>query len=76
MKQGRAPRRYDGYKVEPRPRALIPAGVAEIGIAQGNHVTEQGETGYHGVGMHQGRGFKAPRNANQTTHKAGSQGRS
>lgn len=76
MRQGRASRdNNDGRKVEPRPRAIVPAGVAEIGIAQGNHVTDHGSTGYGGVNMYGGRGFKSPRDRSVEIHRGGSQGK-
>jgi hypothetical protein len=45
-------------KTEPRSHAKVVAGVAQIGTAQGNHVTEQGSTGYGGVSPNAGRGFQ------------------
>ena len=73
MKQGSGMMSHMGMKVEPRPMAMRPAGVAQIGIAQGTHVMDKGEM--HGAfeRMHAGRGFKAPHDTSVTHHKCGSQ---
>jgi hypothetical protein len=75
MRQGRASRHVTEVKVEPTPHSIVPAGVAQLGQAQGNHITDQGHTGYHGVNPNAGRGFKAPMDAGRQVHKSGSQGR-
>ena len=73
MKQGSGTSSHSGGKVEPRSMAIRPAGVAQIGIAQGTHVMDKGEM--HGAfeRMHAGRGFKAPMDMSVTHHKGGSQ---
>jgi hypothetical protein len=77
MRQGRASRSGPGNrKIEPRPHAIHPGGVAQLGEHTGNHTTEHGATGYRGEEMHKGRGFKAPHDAGRTIHRGGSQGRS
>jgi len=75
MKQGRASRdgRYGG-KVEPKPHAINPGGVAQLGQMQGSHVTSHDDTNYHGDPMHAGRGYKSPMIKSQS-HNRGSQGR-
>lgn len=84
MRQGRASRdNNDGWKREPRPRAIVPAGVAQLGQRQGNHVTEQGSTRYGGVDMAGGKGYKAPSGpaassgvgGGRDIHRSGSQGK-
>jgi hypothetical protein len=84
MRQGRASR--DGsysWKVEPKARAKVPAGVAQLGQRQGNHVTTQGSTEYGGVDMAGGKGYEPPKGpaaqsgvgGGRDIHRAGSQGR-
>lgn len=76
MKQGRASRDVmESGKREPRPRAVIPSGVAQYGKAMGDHVTGQGATGYRGTNpFGGGRGYKAPGIKNDSKN-GGSQGR-
>ncbi len=52
-------------KQEPKPRAVNPAAVSELGVHQVR--TKQ-------ISMYEGRGYKAPM-ASPTTHKSGSQGK-
>ena len=52
-------------KVEPKPMAVNPAAVSELGVHQVR--TKQ-------ISMYEGRGYKAPM-ASPTTHKSGSQGK-
>lgn len=75
MRQGSASRTVTEVKVEPRSKAIIPAGAAQIGIRIGNHITDHGSTGYGGVPLGAGRGFKAPRDVGVTVHRGGSQGK-
>ena len=76
MKQGRA--RVDGpadRKVEPRSRAVNPAGVAQIGNSQGNHATDTQRILRGAVeNVYAGRGYKAPMRSVNTSN-SGSQGR-
>ena len=75
MKQGRASHSGSGAtKVEPRPQAMNPAGVAQIGIMLGNHVTDGGPASNPAVSIHAGRGLKAPM-VGSTSHHCGSQGK-
>jgi len=84
VRQGRASRDNNaGWKVEPKPRAIVPAGVAQLGQRQGNHITEQGSTQYGGVDMAGGKGYKPPQGpaassgvgGGRDIHRAGSQGK-
>lgn len=75
MKQGRASVHSSGsQKTEPRSMAINPGGVAQIGEALGNHVTDSTKRLDPVEAMHQGRGYKAP-SIPSTTHRGGSQGR-
>jgi hypothetical protein len=66
MKQGQASSSGMGAtKVEPRPRAVCPEAVANIGLQQ---IT------YKKIPMYEGRGLKAPM-AGEEVHHCGSQGR-
>jgi hypothetical protein len=52
-----------GRKVEPRPRAVSPGAVSQIGSSMGNHVTEVGrEMNPRGASepLYSGQGYKAP----------------
>jgi hypothetical protein len=76
MKQGRASRDVDeGWKREPRPRAMNIDAVSQIGQAMGNHITERRGTadGYL-KNIYAGRGYTAPMRS-QSTKKGGSQGK-
>lgn len=85
MKQGRASRDVSESRSynHPRTHAIVPAGVAQLGQRQGNHVTEQGSTQYGGVDMAGGKGYEPPQGPSQRSgvgggrdiHRAGSQGR-
>lgn len=77
MRQGRASSSGPGAgKVEPRPHAISPAGVSQIGSSMGNHATDSTKI-LHGASkpMYQGRGFEAPKPDGVTIHHGGSQGR-
>ena len=75
MKQGRASHSGSGAtKVEPRPQAINPGGVGQLGIMQGNHVTDGRPANNAIEPIHAGRGLKAPM-VGQTSHHAGSQGK-
>ncbi len=66
MKQGQA--RVDGSagtKVEPKPRAVCPESVANIGLQK---------VYYKPIPIYEGRGLKAPM-AGEEVHHCGSQGR-
>lgn len=66
MKQGQASSSGMGStKVEPKPRAVSPEAVANIGLQK---------VYYKPIPLYEGRGLKAPM-AGQTQHKTGSQGR-
>ena len=65
MKQGMGNSRSGQQKVEPKPKAINPGTVADIGLQQ---VRTRGHKDL-------GRGYKAPMNKSQTTRKGGSQGR-
>src|SRR6516165_8969472 len=47
-------------KVEPRPRAVSPGGVAQLGNAQGSHVTRGEESDYRGDPFYRGKGYATP----------------
>lgn len=75
MKQGRATRDGSaGTKVEPKPRAVNPAAVEQLGTMLGNHVEGRGTLPGASVPLYEGRGLKAPM-AGQTNHPSGSQRR-
>jgi hypothetical protein len=75
MKQGSGHSTHSQGKVEPKPHAINPGGVAQLGIMQGNHVTGEGASVNGAVeAMHKGRGYSAPK-AGEDTHHCGSQGR-
>jgi hypothetical protein len=44
-------------KAEPRPRAINPSSVAQLGALVGDHVTNKGSTGYKGEELVRGKGF-------------------
>lgn len=76
MRQGRASRDVsEGGKREPRSHAMNPPGIAQYGIAKGDHVTDGGGTGYRGEPKHVGRGYSAPHDDGRKVHPSGSQGR-
>jgi hypothetical protein len=66
MKQGRAPTRMAGGKVEPNSRAIDPGAVSELGIHQVHIRTIPS--------LDAGRGYKAPM-ASSSIHHCGSQGK-
>lgn len=71
--QGRADRFGPaGQKIDPRPQAINPGGVSQIGISIGDH-SEKGDTNYRGESMNAGRGYRAP-SIGSKTHNSGSQG--
>lgn len=75
MKQGSGKTVVE-VKREPHPRAINPAGVAQMGNHVGNHVTEKGTPVNKAVEhMHAGRGFTAPKDDGRTIHHGGSQKR-
>lgn len=75
MKQGQADRSgMGGTKVEPKSTAVPPAYTAQIGLQQGDHVTDGDSPPYKTVQMDAGQGLKAPM-ASETCHVAGSQGK-
>jgi hypothetical protein len=48
-------------KAEPRPRAMSPGGVAQLGALVGDHVTHKGKsTGYRGEDLIRGKGYSGP----------------
>jgi hypothetical protein len=47
-------------KVEPRPKAVNPGYVGQLGNKQGNHTTDKRSTGYTGEKMSLGRGYATP----------------
>jgi hypothetical protein len=47
-------------KVEPRPRAVHPGGVGQLGEMQGSHVTRGEESNYRGDPFYRGRGYATP----------------
>jgi hypothetical protein len=48
-----------GYRYGQQKKRTIPAGVAQLGQRQGNHITEKGSTPYGGVDLFAGTGFKS-----------------
>jgi hypothetical protein len=47
-------------KVEPRPRAVHPGGVAQLGNKQGSHVTRGEDSNYRGDPFYRGKGYATP----------------
>ena len=47
-------------KVEPRPRAVHPGGVAQLGNKQGSHVTRGQDSSYRGDPFYRGKGYATP----------------
>jgi hypothetical protein len=47
-------------KVEPRPRAVHPGGVGQLGNKQGDHITRGGSSGYRGDPFYRGKGYATP----------------
>jgi hypothetical protein len=47
-------------KTEPRPRAVHPGGVGQLGQKQGSHVTRGEESNYRGDPFYRGRGYATP----------------
>jgi hypothetical protein len=76
MKQGRASRDVDeGWKREPRPRAINIDAVSQIGQSMGNHVTDRRHSvADYTKNIYAGRGYTAPMRS-QSTKKGGSQGK-
>jgi hypothetical protein len=75
-----------GVKVEPRPYAIRPAGVAQVGVSIGTHVTGRGKEMFGAFErVKDGSGYSPPAGptsgagqgpgANRTTHPRGSQGK-
>ena len=69
-------------KGEPRPRAINPGAVADLGIAKGNHTTD-GDLPYRARPLDAGRGYQTPvgptaavpgPGGGRTIHQRGSQG--
>jgi len=85
MKQGKATRdvKESLHWPIPQAKAIVPAGVAQLGQRQGNHITDKGSTQYGGVDMAGGKGYEAPKGPAQQSgvgggrdiHRCGSQGR-
>lgn len=75
MKQGQASSsRPEGRKMEPSPEAKHPGGVANLGLAQGNHASDCGTFTPKITSIDAGRGYMAPGVAS-TSNKSGSQGK-
>ena len=71
----------EGRKVEPRPHAVSPGSVSQIGSSMGNHATEMGAKMKPWGGsepLYSGRGYSTPTGANVNAKpavmKSGSQG--
>lgn len=74
MMQGRASSSKMGStKVEPMPKAVSPAAVADMGIMKGNHA-DTGDMPFTSRPVYMGRGLQAPM-AGCTTYHCGSQGK-
>lgn len=77
MKQGRATTSSTGStKVEPNSKGVNVTGVAQLGIMQGNHISDCDAPNqkYRSEPLYEGRGLKAPM-VGETSHRSGSQGR-
>ena len=64
----------NGRKTEPISHTINPAAVAQIGLAQGNHVTDHGKVSNPSKILYPGRGIEAPKDSS-VSHHCGSQGR-
>lgn len=73
MKQGQATNSTPDRKTEPRSVAVCPAGVANLGLAQGDHA-DCGDFTPRMTPLYEGRGYAAP-DIRATTNKSGSQGK-
>lgn len=47
-------------KTEPRPRAINPSAVHQIGNMLGDHLTDKSSTGYRGEQLVRGKGYSGP----------------
>ena len=47
-------------KAEPRPRAINPSAVNQLGNLVGDHATHEGSTGYRGEELVRGKGYSGP----------------
>jgi hypothetical protein len=47
-------------KIEPRPKAVHPGGVGQLGNMQGSHVTRGEESNYRGDPFYRGKGYATP----------------
>lgn len=47
-------------KAEPRPRAMSPGAVSQLGNKVGDHVTNKASTGYRGEELVRGKGYSGP----------------
>ena len=54
-----------------RPAGGIPAGVAQIGASQGNHITSKGATPYRGEPLHNERNFQPVKFGNEVALNVG-----
>jgi hypothetical protein len=72
-------------KVEPKPRAVHPGGVGQLGNMQGSHVTRGEDSNYRGDPFYRGKGYATPVGptdnvaavgvgGGRTTYASGSQG--
>lgn len=73
MKQGSGNSRAGDQKREPMSSAVMPGGVANIGLAQGDHADGK-DFVPRITPLYSGRGYQAPAIAS-TSHKCGSQGK-
>jgi hypothetical protein len=58
-------------RVETGAKAKVVAGVAQLGQAAGNHVTERGATSYGGVSMRGGAGYNPVKYGNEVALNVG-----
>ena len=47
-------------KTEPRPRAINPSAVNQLGNLLGDHITNKSSTGYRGENLVRGKGYSGP----------------
>jgi len=65
---------HPSYRTGSGAKAKVVAGIAQLGQAQGNHVTEQDSTSYHGVSRDGGQGYNKVKFGNELALNVGKGG--
>jgi hypothetical protein len=58
--KSRVVRHVTASKSEPRPKAVHPGGVSQLGSSQGSHVTRGQDSSYRGDPFYRGKGYATP----------------